>query len=62
MFFGLKRTPSFVVDLPQYLIMVANKHTLAGVQLQSILLTFLEKEIESCEQVIFCLGMEQTVF
>jgi hypothetical protein len=34
---------------------------LAGVQLQSMLLTFLEEEIESCEQVIFSLRMKKTI-
>jgi hypothetical protein len=34
------------------------KHVFVGVQLQSELLTFLEEEIESCEQVIFRLRME----
>jgi hypothetical protein len=36
-------------------------HALAGVQLQSMLLTFLEEEIESCEQVIFSLRMKKAV-
>jgi hypothetical protein len=31
---------------------------LAGLQLQSMLLTLLEKEIKSCEQVIFSLRMK----
>jgi hypothetical protein len=35
-----------------------NQHALAGVQLQFVLLTFLEKEVESCEQVIFRLRMK----
>jgi hypothetical protein len=34
------------------------KHALAGVQLQSMLLTLLDEEIESCEQVIFRLSYE----
>jgi hypothetical protein len=37
------------------------QHGIAGVQLQSMLLTFLEKETESCEQVIFSLRMKWTV-
>jgi hypothetical protein len=40
---------------------VCKQHALAGVQLQSVLLTMLENEIESCEQVIFSLSMKQTV-
>jgi hypothetical protein len=37
------------------------QHALAGLQIQSVLLTFLEKEIEGCEQVIFSLRMKKTV-
>jgi hypothetical protein len=37
------------------------QHTLAGVQLQAILLTLLENEVESCEQVIFSFRMKLTV-
>jgi hypothetical protein len=37
------------------------QHALAGVQPQSMLLTFLEEEIESCEQVIFRLRMKKTI-
>jgi hypothetical protein len=33
-------------------------HALAGVQLQFIILTLLEQEAESCEQVIFSLRMK----
>jgi hypothetical protein len=36
------------------------QHALAGVQLQSMLLTFLEEEVESCEQVLFSLRMKKT--
>jgi hypothetical protein len=34
------------------------QHAFAGVQLQSMLLTFLEKEVERFEQVIFRLRMK----
>jgi hypothetical protein len=36
----------------------ANNTHFAGVQLQSMLLTLLEEENESCEQVIFRLRMK----
>jgi hypothetical protein len=37
------------------------QHTLAGVMLQSICLTFLERETLNCDQVIFSLSMSETV-
>jgi hypothetical protein len=37
---------------------VCKQHAISGVQLQSMLLTLLEKEIESCEQVTFSLRMK----
>jgi hypothetical protein len=37
------------------------QHALAGVQLQFMLLALLEKELGSCEQVIFSLRMKKTV-
>jgi hypothetical protein len=37
------------------------QQALAGVQLQSILLTLLEKDVKSCEKIIFSLLMEYTV-
>jgi hypothetical protein len=60
MLFGSTCTLSLVINLPQYRIMVAN-NTLAGLQLQSVLLTLPEKEIESCEQVFFSLSMKKKV-
>jgi hypothetical protein len=48
-----------VINLPQYLTVVANNtHLLAAYYM---LLTLLEKEIESCEQIIFSLRMKETV-